>query len=149
METNTIIKRAKILNYVEIVLTVMMYILFKISNIVVSSATSQEEIDSLLGVESFFLLVGAVVSVVVIAFTAFLMSKNHNRVKGLGLLLAAGIVTFVFSISGFMLGIVIWVLCGLSLSKLKQKKAESQFEAQLQSEMNIVNPTGNYTADNF
>ena len=87
------------------------------------------------------------------------MSKNQKRVNGLGLLLAAGIVTLIFSLIGAMLGIVIWVLCGLSLNKLKQKKAEDQFEAQLQNEMtiesqlqnemNTSSPTNDYTPDNF
>lgn len=148
METNTIIKRAKILNYVEIALTVILFVLFKILNTAASNA-SLEQLDSLIGIQRICLIVSGIISIVVIICTAVLMSKNQKRVKGLGLLLAAGIVTLVFSILGLMIGLVIWILCGISLNKLKQKKAEDQFEAQLQNEMNVSNPTNDYALDNF
>lgn len=148
METNTIIKRAKILNYVEIALTVILFVLFKILNTAASNA-SLEQLDSLIGFQRICLIVSGIISIVVIICTAVLMSKNQKRVKGLGLLLAAGIVTLVFSILGLMIGLVIWILCGISLNKLKQKKAEDQFEAQLQNEMNVSNPTNDYAPDNF
>lgn len=148
METNTIIKRAKILNYVEIALTVILFVLFKILNTAASNA-SLEQLDSLIGIQRICLIVSGIISIVVIICTAVLMSKNQKRVKGLGLLLAAGIVTLVFSILGLMIGLVIWILCGISLNKLKQKKAEDQFEAQLQNEMNVSNPTNDYAPDNF
>ena len=48
-----------------------------------------------------------------------------------------------------MMGLVIWILCGISLNKLKQKKAEDQFEAQLQNELNASNPTHDYSPDIF
>ncbi|MGN0246579.1 MAG: hypothetical protein ACI4DK_11555 [Lachnospiraceae bacterium] len=148
METNTIIKRAKLLNYVEIALTVILFVLFKILNTAASNA-SLEQLDSLIGIQRICLIVSAVISVVVIVCTAILMSKNQKRVKGLGLLLAAGIVTLIFSLIGAMIGLVIWILCGLSLNKLKQKKAEDQFESQLQNEMNVSNPTNDYSSNNF
>ncbi len=81
------------------------------------------------------LLVTGAVSVVVLIMTVILMTKNQKRVKGLGLLLAASIVTLVFAILGVTLGIIVWVLCGASLTKLKQKVAEDDFEAQLQTEV--------------
>lgn len=148
METETIIKRAKILNYVEIALTVILFVLFKILNAAITNASS-EKVDTLIGIQTICLIVSAIISIVVIICTAVLMSKNQKRVNGLGLLLAAGIVTLIFSLIGAMLGIVIWILCGLSLNKLKQKKAEDHFEAQLQNEMNASNPTNDYTPDNF
>lgn len=148
METNTIIKRAKLLNYVEIALTVILFVLFKILNTAASNA-SLEQLDSLIGIQRICLIVSGIISIVVIICTAVLMSKNQKRVKGLGLLLAAGIITLVFSILGLMIGLVIWILCGISLNKLKQKKAEDQFEAQLQNEMNVSNPTNDYAPDNF
>lgn len=149
METNTIIKRAKLLNYVEIALTVILFVLFQILNAVAENTESMEELNSLLGIQYICLIISAIISVVVIICTAILMSKNQKRVNGLGLLLAAGIVTLIFSLIGAMIGLVIWILCGLSLNKLKQKKAEDQFEAQLQNEMNVSNPTNDYTPDNF
>ena len=149
METNTIIKRAKLLNYVEIGLTVILVVLFQILNAVAENTESMEELNSLLGIQYICLIISAIISVVVIICTAILMSKNQKRVNGLGLLLAAGIVTLIFSLIGAMIGLVIWILCGISLNKLKQKKAEDQFEAQLQNELNASNPTNDYSPDNF
>ena len=149
METNTIIKRAKLLNYVEIGLTVILFVLFQILNAVAENTESMEELNSLLGIQYICLIISAIISVAVIICTAILMSKNQKRVNGLGLLLAAGIVTLIFSLIGAMIGLVIWILCGISLNKLKQKKAEDQFEAQLQNELNASNPTNDYSPDNF
>ena len=149
METNTIIKRAKLLNYVEIGLTVILFVLFQILNAVAENTESMEELNSLLGIQYICLIISAIISVVVIICTAILMSKNQKRVNGLGLLLAAGIVTLIFSLIGAMIGLVIWILCGISLNKLKQKKAEAQFEVQLQNELNASNPTHDYSPDNF
>lgn len=149
METNTIIKRAKLLNYVEIGLTVILFVLFQILNAVAENTESMEELNSLLGIQYICLIISAIISVVVIICTAILMSKNQKRVNGLGLLLAAGIVTLIFSLIGAMIGLVIWILCGISLNKLKQKKAEDQFEVQLQNELNASNPTHDYSPDNF
>ena len=149
METNTIIKRAKLLNYVEIGLTVILFVLFQILNAVAENTESMEELNSLLGIQYICLIISAIISVVVIICSAILMSKNQKRVNGLGLLLAAGIVTLIFSLIGAMIGLVIWILCGISLNKLKQKKAEDQFEAQLQNELNASNPTHDYSPDNF
>ena len=149
METNTIIKRAKLLNYVEIGLTVILFVLFQILNAVAENTESMEELNSLLGIQYICLIISAIISVVVIICTAILMSKNQKRANGLGLLLAAGIVTLIFSLIGAMIGLVIWILCGISLNKLKQKKAEDQFEAQLQNELNASNPTNDYSPDNF
>ena len=149
METNTIIKRAKLFNYVEIGRTVILFVLFQILNAVAENTESMEELNSLLGIQYICLIISAIISVVVIICTAILMSKNQKRVNGLGLLLAAGIVTLIFSLIGAMIGLVIWILCGISLNKLKQKKAEDQFEAQLQNELNASNPTHDYSPDNF
>lgn len=149
METNTIIKRAKLLNYVEIALTVILFVLFQILNAVAENTESMEELNLLLGIQYICLIISAIISVVVIICTAILMSKNQKRVNGLGLLLAAGIVTLIFSLVGAMIGLVIWILCGISLNKLKQKKAEDQFESQLQNEMNTSNPTNDYSSNNF
>lgn len=70
------------------------------------------------------------------------MSKNQKRVQGLGLLLASGIITLVFAILGITLNIVMWCLCGASLSKLKKSGADVQFQNP-----NFQN--GNFQNQNF
>lgn len=139
MEVSKITKIAKVLNIVEIVVTVVMFVLFRALNSAGSNVTTQAELDSLLGIQSVALFVLGAVSVVVIALTVFLMVKNAGRVKGLGCLLAAGIITLAFAITGIMFGIIIWVLSGLSLKSLKQKNAEEDFKAQLNLENSMEN----------
>ena len=57
METNTIIKRAKLLNYVEIGLTVILFVLFQILNAVAENTESMEELNSLLGIQYICLII--------------------------------------------------------------------------------------------
>ena len=75
-----------------------------------------------------------------IVLTAVLMKKNQKRVQGLGLLLASGIITLVFAILGITLNIVMWCLCGASLSKLKKSGADVQFQNQNFQNGNFQNP---------
>ena len=75
--------------------------------------------------------------------TIILMVKNQKRVKGLGLLLASGIITLIFAILGVTLGLIIWILSGASLSALKQKNAEDDFEARLQKQNQTPNMNQN------
>ena len=151
METNKIIKVAKVLNWVEIIIALVMYVLFRSLNTAAKNVTTQEAFDRLVNVQSTGLLIMGAVSVVVIIATIVLMSKNNKRVSGLGLLLGAGIATLLFSILGLTLGIVIWILCGASLNKLKQKDAEEDFEAKLQEEVSgdeVFEASANDAAEN-
>ena len=145
METSKIIKQAKILNWFEIGITIVLYILFRILNSAAKNATTQDALNRLTAIQSIGLLVVGACAVVVIVLTAILMKKNQKKVQGLGFLLAASICTLVFSIIGMMLGLVVWILCGISIQKLSQKKAEDNFEAQLQNEVNTNAYDPNYS----
>ena len=135
METTKIIKTAKALNWVEIAITLIMFAMFKILNGAASTVKTLEGFNQIVAIEKAGLWVMGIASVVVIVMTAILFKKSEGRVKGLGCLLAAGITTLIFSILGLTLGIIIWILCGISLKTLKQKDAEDTFEAKLQVEI--------------
>ena len=143
METKDIIKRAKALNWIEIIITFIMYISFRIMGTLEKNAATQIESNNLLEAEMIILLVVGVISVIVIVMTIILMVKNQKRVKGLGLLLASGIITLIFAILGVTLGLIIWILSGASLSALKQKNAEDDFEARLQKQNQTPNMNQN------
>ena len=134
METKDIIKRAKVLNWIEIIITLALYVSFRIMGTMAKSATTQLQINNIIEVQQIILIVVGVISAVVIIMTIILMVKNQKRVKGLGLLLASGIITLIFAILGVTLGLIIWILSGASLSALKQKNAEDDFEARLQKQ---------------
>ena len=143
METKDIIKRAKVLNWIEIIITFIMYITFQITKRLKDMAPTQIESNNLLEAEMIIRLVLCVISVIVIVMTIILMVKNQKRVKGLGLLLASGIITLIFAILGVTLGLIIWILSGASLSALKQKNAEDDFEARLQKQNQTPNMNQN------
>ena len=143
METKDIIKRAKALNWIEIIITLALYVSFRIMGTMAKSATTQLQINNIIEVQQIILIVVGVISAVVIIMTIILMVKNQKRVKGLGLLLASGIITLIFAILGVTLGLIIWILSGASLSALKQKNAEDDFEARLQKQNQTPNMNQN------
>ena len=142
-ETKDIIKRAKVLNWIEIIITLALYVSFRIMGTMAKSATTQLQINNIIEVQQIILIVVGVISAVVIIMTIILMVKNQKRVKGLGLLLASGIITLIFAILGVTLGLIIWILSGASLSALKQKNAEDDFEARLQKQNQTPNMNQN------
>ena len=143
METKDIIKRAKVLNWIEIIITLALYVSFRIMGTMAKSATTQLQINNIIEVQQIILIVVGVISAVVIIMTIILMVKNQKRVKGLGLLLASGLITLIFAILGVTLGLIIWILSGASLSALKQKNAEDDFEARLQKQNQTPNMNQN------
>ena len=143
METKDIIKRAKALNWIEIIITFIMYISFRIMGTLEKNAPTQIESNNILEAEMMIRLVLCVISVIVIVMTIILMVKNQKRVKGLGLLLASGIITLIFAVFDGVFGLIIWILTGSSLSALKQKDAEDDFEARLQKQNHTPNMNQN------
>ena len=143
METKDIIKRAKVLNWIEIIITLALYVSFRIMGTMAKSATTQLEVNNIIEVQQIILIVVGVISAVVIIMTIILMVKNQKRVKGLGLLLASGIITLIFAVFDGVFGLIIWILSGASLSALKQKNAEDDFEARLQKQNHTPNMNQN------
>ena len=82
METKDIIKRAKVLNWIEIIITLALYVSFRIMGTMAKSATTQLEVNNIIEVQQIILIVVGVISAVVIIMTIILMVKNQKRVKG-------------------------------------------------------------------
>ena len=139
METKDIVKQAKVLNWIEIIVTIVMYVAYKMFYTMAKNAATVDEINSIIGIETVIRFATGIFSIVVIVLTAVLMKKNQKRVQGLGLLLASGIITLVFAILGITLNIVMWCLCGVSLSKLKKSGADVQFQNQNFQNANFQN----------
>lgn len=123
MDTKKIVTIAKVLNIVEIVMTAALFISFQVINKLAVDAYNHydvEKYNSYVGLEQTICLIMSIASVVVIILAAVLMAMNKGQVPilALGLLLASGIVTFVFGLLGFAFGIVIWITSGMSLKQL-------------------------------
>lgn len=136
MDIQEITKQAKFLNIVEIAMTIIIYVIFRILNSSARSITTDEALAPLIIFQSICCFLMGLVSVVVIIRTCILMKKNQKRVKGLGLLLAAGILTLGFSIIQVSIGLIIWILCAASMKQLKQSVAETEFASNLSTELN-------------
>lgn len=137
MNKEKMISLARTLNLVEIIMTLVVFIAVRIINKAVEEGTALEENNELLLKSQIILGIYAIISVVVIAFTGIMMAKNKYEIKGLGLLLSSGIITLFFSLTGLILGLVIFITSGLSLKKLADVTCENSFEARLKKE-NVV-----------
>ena len=114
-----ILKRAKILNILLIVLIIVVSIATHISNIMIYELAAAQDFQ-------IILLQGyRVVSLVLLLLIIMIFIKmRKNKLEGGEFLLASGIVNFIFSLISMFLGIVIILLCSFSLRKLREQREE-------------------------
>ena len=114
-----ILKRAKILNILLIVLIIVVSIATSISNIMIYESAAAQEFQIIL------LQGDRVVSLVLLVLIIMIFIKmRKNKLEGGEFLLASGIVNFIFSLISMFLGIVIILLCSFSLRKLREQREE-------------------------
>ena len=148
MEPNEIVERGRLLNIIIIVINILTYLLYTIGRF--------SETNTVYTLQIVIRVLGVVGAIGVIVFTAILLKQNEGRMKGLGLLLAASIVSLIFSALGFMLGIVIWILCGISMSMLQKSFKEysetlmySNIQKNLYEKNTVYGNNNNYSGDPF
>lgn len=129
MELNEIANRGKLINGIIIGVNLVTFAVYMIGRWADASST-------LMTIQTVIRVIGGIIAVACIVYTAILMKNNEGRLKGLGLCLASCIVSLVFSIVGCMIGIVIWVLSGISMKQL-----DSSFREQ-----STIDSWGNYAA---
>lgn len=114
-----ILKRAKILNILLIVLIIVVSIATHISNIMIYESAAAQDFQ-------IILLQGyRVVSLVLLLLIIMIFIKmRKNKLEGGEFLLASGIVNFIFSLIYIYLWIVIIILCIFSLRKLREQREE-------------------------
>ena len=114
-----ILKRAKILNILLIVLIIVVSIATHISNIMIYESAAAQDFQ-------IILLQGyRVVSLVLLLLIIMIFIKmRKNKLEGGEFLLASGIVNFIFFLISMFLGIVIILLCSFSLRKLREQREE-------------------------
>ena len=132
MTEQSIAKKGIILNTVLIIATVIAFIVIKITN---SYLTSNFGLSGYY-MEMFTLqratLIGLlIVSVVVTICSAVLMTKNHGKNTGFILLIVGAVIAGILASRGFVLGIITWILCGVSITQFRKLQGESNFESNL------------------
>ena len=124
-----ILKRAKILNILLIVLIIVVSIATHISNIMIYESAAAQDFQ-------IILLQGyRVVSLVLLLLIIMIFIKmRKNKLEGGEFLLASGIVNFIFSFKGMFLAIVIIILCIFSLRKLREQREEIEIANESREE---------------
>ena len=147
MDVNEIASKGRLFNIVIILVNVVTYISYFMGRFSDSTAVWVFQTICRVG--------GVVAAIVCIIYAAILMKNNEGRLKGLGLLLASSIVSLIFSALGFMLGLVIWILSGISMSQL-QKSLREHLDTRLYSDIsdnihqkNMAGFNNNYGDDPF
>ena len=114
-----ILKRAKIINILLIVLIIVVSIATHISNIMIYESAAAQDFQIILLQGYRF------VSLVLLLLIIMIFIKmRKNKLEGGEFLLASGIVNFIFSLISMFLGIVIILLCSFSLRKLREQREE-------------------------
>jgi len=117
MELNEIANRGKLVNGVIIGVNIVTFAVYMFGRFADYST-------GLIVFQNIIRVIGGIIAVGGIVYTAILMKHNEGRLKGLGLCLASCICSLVFSVIGCMIGIVIWVLSGISMKQLDKSFAE-------------------------
>ena len=132
MTEQSIAKKGIILNTILIIATIVAFIVIKITN---------QYLNSNFGYSGYFMemftlqratLIGLlIVSVVVTICSAVLMTKNHGKNTGFILLIVGAVIAGILALLGLVLGIITWILCGVSITQFRKLQGESNFESNL------------------
>lgn len=115
-EFRNIAKQAKIVNFSLIGVTLAIFIGMHGTNLMNSWYYQDILIDIYL-----------TASIILLAAAGYVFWKmNPLKIKGGLLMLLASIVSLVFALMGMMLGIVIWVLCGVSIRQINKSVEEAE-----------------------
>lgn len=127
MEAETLQKLGKAGNVVLIIVNLVMFIAYQILNAQAKTAVANLDVvkfNQLLNTQNGIRVAVGIIAGLVLILTIICMVMNQGRLKGWGLLLPAAIVTIAFVAIGLMIGIIIWVLCGISISMLDKSYRE-------------------------
>ena len=146
MTEQSIAKKGIILNSVLIIATVVAFIVIKITN---SYLTSNFGLSGYY-MEMFTLqratLIGLfIVSLVVTICSAVLMTKNHGKNTGFILLIVGAVIAGILALLGLVLGIITWILCGVSITQFRKLQGESNLDFGAVAELKKSSDNDNST----
>mgnify|MGYP000914997440 FL=1 len=132
MTEQSIAKKGIILNTVLIIATVIAFIVIKITNSYVSSNFGYCGYYMEMFTLQRATLIGLfIVSLVVTICSAVLMTKTHGKNTGFILLIVGAVIAGILALLGLVLGIITWILCGVSITQFRKLQGESNFESNL------------------
>ena len=133
MTQQSIAKNGIAINGALIIATVIAFILVRITNYIIEYSYTDTNIAFIFNLQRFTFIGLEVISAVAIVLAIVLFIKSNMKMMGFILLAVSAGVALVLALNYVVLGIITWVLSGLSISMLRKVGAESEFERGLNS----------------
>lgn len=133
MTQQSIAKKGIAINGALIIATVIAFILVRITNYIIEYSYTDTNIAFIFDLQRFTFIGLEVISAVAIVLAIVLFIKSNMKMMGFILLAVSAGVALVLALNYVVLGIITWVLSGLSISMLRKVGAESEFERGLNS----------------
>lgn len=133
MTQQSIAKKGIAINGALIIATVIAFILVKITNYIIEYSYTDTNIAFIFNLQRFTFIGLEVISAVAIVLAIVLFIKSNMKMMGFILIAVSAGVALVLALNYVVLGIITWVLSGLSISMLRKVGAESEFERGLNS----------------
>ena len=132
MSERRIAKKGIILNTVLVIATLVAFLVIKITNqYLLSSYGYSGYYMEIYTVQRATFIGLLVVSIAIIIFSIILMTKSRSKNTGFILLIIGAVVAAILAMLGLVLGIVTWILCGVSINQFRKLQGESNFESNL------------------
>ena len=146
MTEQSIAKKGIILNTVLIIATIVAFIVIKISNSYLTSNFGYSGYYMEMFTLQKATLIGLlIVSVVVTICSAVLMTKNQGKNTGFILLIVGAVIAGILALLGLVLGIITWILCGVSISQFRKLQGESNLDFGAVAELKKSSDNANST----
>ena len=133
MTQQSIAKKGIAINGALIIATVIAFILVRITNYIIEYSYTDTNIAFIFNLQRFTFIGLEVISAVAIVLAIVLFIKSNMKMMGFILLAVSAGVALVLALNYVVLGILTWVISGLSISMLRKVGAESEFERGLNS----------------
>ena len=133
MTQQSIAKKGIAINGALIIATVIAFILVRITNYIIEYSYTDTNIAFIFNLQRFTFIGLEVISAVAIVLAIVLFIKSNLKMMGFIVRAVSGGVALVLALNYVVLGIITWVLSGLSISMLRKVGAESEFERGLNS----------------
>ena len=149
MTQQSIAKKGIAINGALIIATVIAFILVRITNYIIEYSYTDTNIAFIFNLQRFTFIGLEVISAVAIVLAIVLFIKSNMKMMGFILLAVSAGVALVLALNYVVLGIITWVLSGLSISMLRKVGAESEFERGLNSrnsmhQLTTANPNNSF-----
>lgn len=132
MTEQSIAKKGIILNTILIIATFVAFLVIKITNhFLLSSYGYSGYYMEMYSLQRATLIGLVIVSVATIILAVLLMTKSSSKNTGFILLIIGAIVAAILAMLGLVLGIITWILCGVSIKQFRKNQGESAFESNL------------------